>query len=158
MENWFDYINYLLFNISVVEQKYEDGILYLKLCNNVEFNIYITENGETLYDILYWNDLSIHESEEFQFYFKTSELNEDNKQILKSIFDTPVNIGWTDIHYYCEDTLIKIDRHYGINSNRDSKVAYRFVKSKIGLLLGFIKKYQTKIIKIKPAVSCLGIE
>lgn len=150
--NWFEYIDYLLFNTNVLEKRYENEILYIRLSNNVEFNLYVSEDGTELYDILYWNNDSINESEEFGFYFKTHEPTEPNKNILKNIFNVPINMGWTDVHYLSnKNVLLKIDRYYGIGKSIDKNVSYSFIISRFNLILSFIVRCQTKIIEIEPA-------
>lgn len=149
--NWFNFIDNLLFGISIVKKEYTEGILYIKLCNSVEFNIYISEDGLILYDILYWHQDSIKESEEFGFYIQENgKMTNENQEIIKKIFQVPIYCGWTDVHHFCRGELLKIDRYYGIGDKMEDKVSNTFIISKFLIFSNILNKKTKKIIEIFP--------
>lgn len=122
MENWLDYIDYLLFRVNIKTKEFKDNLLEIKLDCGINFQIYLSTDANLIFDILYWSDYSNTESEEFGFYLKEGGVfSLQNKETVSSIFDTPINTGWTDYYYYFDDELIKIQRYEGTNTNRKNK-------------------------------------
>lgn len=158
MENWLDFIDYLLFGVQVKSKEFKDNCLRIDLGCGISFHVYLSDDALLINDILYWSDKSIMESEEFGFYIKGGGVfSEQNKEIVKSIFDTPINTGWTDYNYYYDSELRKVVRYEGINSAMAEKsyCSFRvknlppeyFIRKLLGLKTSDIKK-----IIIEPAI------
>lgn len=125
--NWIQYFNLIGSEYSDIIEKSEykmQGYYEFLLKNGTIINIFVSPEGDELYDVVIWNEQFGLPVEDLSYLFNSSPFDESNKRLVQEILEIPLERGWTILNNYYGEKLESVEVFYGIGDDKDNKRAF----------------------------------
>jgi hypothetical protein len=130
--NWVVFFDDYFKNYSITHKSFQTGLYKIIFTNQTEIDIYLSEDGKILTDLVYWNEMSKYTANDFQIYLRNGEFSSANIETVQKILAVPIFQGWLEEQIYMFGKYYKSDV-YSINNN-EYETLHSSIQANIGCI------------------------
>lgn len=128
--NWIIFFDDYFKSFNHIHKSYECGLYKIIFPNQTEINLYISEEENKIYDIVYWCEISKYTGNDFQIYLGNGDFSSANIETVQKILAVPIFQGWHEEQIYLFGKYYKSDIY--LMHNDKYEVLHSSIQSNTG--------------------------